>query len=64
MPGILPMGNAGSVAGITRPVVVPVSGTSMMNPLSASFAPLQQVFLAPPVQQNVASVVQKLNQVR
>ncbi|KAM7520658.1 hypothetical protein LguiB_019620 [Lonicera macranthoides] len=62
VPGILPMGNAGSVAGITLPVVVPVSGTSLMNPLSASFVPLQQVFLAPPVQQNAAYVVQKLNQ--
>ncbi|KAA8547914.1 hypothetical protein F0562_004343 [Nyssa sinensis] len=62
IPGILPLGNIGSLAGIAHAGVAPVSGTLLRNPLIASSATVQQVFQAPLILPHTAAVVQKTNQ--
>lgn len=60
VPGVLPLGNTGSLAGIALPGVVPAAGASLMNPISASYRTLQQVLLVPSIQQHAAALVQKI----
>ncbi|KAL2528615.1 Protein RIK [Forsythia ovata] len=61
LPGILPLANPGSLARISLPVVIPVSGASIINPLSTTGASLPQV-LQVPLQQHAAAIVQKFVQ--
>ncbi|KAF3444857.1 hypothetical protein FNV43_RR14550 [Rhamnella rubrinervis] len=53
VPGVLPVGNMGSLSGITTPIP---------NSLAASCVNVPQVIQAPLIQQHTAAVVPKLNQ--
>ncbi|CAK9162989.1 unnamed protein product [Ilex paraguariensis] len=61
LPGIVPFGQLGSLAGISIPGVSPMFGVSLMNPLTASCETSPQVFPVPLVQQHTATPVQKMN---
>lgn len=54
VPGVLPLLNMGSFVGITRP------GTSLINPLTASYGHLQQRFPASSIQQHPTVLAQKI----
>ncbi|XP_071703750.1 protein RIK-like isoform X2 [Rutidosis leptorrhynchoides] len=58
--GIPSFGNVGSFIGPTHAGVAPVSTASLINPLIGSYGHLQQVLLAPSMQQQVTSMVQKI----
>lgn len=60
--GILPLGDMGSVTGITRPGVAPVSAALLTNPLTANCVTIPQGIHASSTQQHAAPVVLKLNQ--
>ncbi|KAK9116009.1 hypothetical protein Sjap_014956 [Stephania japonica] len=62
VPGVLPLSNIGSAFGIAFPGVAALSGVSMTNNVPTTCAAISQVFQGPLAQQNVAAVVQKLNQ--
>ncbi|KAF8408207.1 hypothetical protein HHK36_007351 [Tetracentron sinense] len=62
LPGVLPLGNMGSLVGITLPGVATLSGALLTSPLPATCATVPLVFQAPPIQHHTAAVVQKLNQ--
>ncbi|KAK9118348.1 hypothetical protein Scep_016441 [Stephania cephalantha] len=63
VPGVLPFRNIGSAVGIAFPGVAALSGVSMANPVPTTCAAISQVLQGSLLaQQNVAAVVQKLNQ--
>ncbi|KAK9106805.1 hypothetical protein Syun_022816 [Stephania yunnanensis] len=63
VPGVLPFSNIGSAVGIAFPGVAALSGVSMANLVPTTCAAISQVLQGSLLaQQNVAAVVQKLNQ--
>ncbi|XP_059670435.1 protein RIK isoform X2 [Cornus florida] len=64
VPGILPLGNVGSLVGIGLPGVAAASGALLMNPLTACSTTVPQVFQVPSIQPHTAAVVQKITQAK
>ncbi|KAI4346665.1 hypothetical protein L6164_007543 [Bauhinia variegata] len=62
VPGVFALGNTTHTGGIAFPVVAPMSGALLTNPLAASSTVVSQALQAPSVQQDTAAAVQKLNQ--
>ncbi|XP_058080270.1 protein RIK isoform X2 [Magnolia sinica] len=60
-PGVLPLG-VGNIVGISLPAIAPLSGAVVTNPVAATGASVPQIFQVPTIQQNTATIVQKLNQ--
>ncbi|GKB96685.1 protein RIK isoform X1 [Tanacetum coccineum] len=61
VPGVHPLGNMGAFIGAGHPgVAAPVSTASMMNNVAASYGHLQQVLLAPLMQQHATALAQKI----
>lgn len=64
VPGVRPLGNTGTLGGITLPGVTPMPCALFMNPLAAGCINVPQVIQAPLTQQHAAAAFPKLNQVR
>ena len=63
VPGILQLGNSGSLAAITLPGVASSPGTLLTNPLLSSSVTIPQVLQVPLIQPHATAVIQKINQV-
>ncbi|OVA02150.1 hypothetical protein BVC80_8787g16 [Macleaya cordata] len=61
VPGVLPLNNMGTLVGVTLPGVTPLSSSIVTNAMPATYTAVPKIFQASSIQQNVASVVQKLN---
>ncbi|XP_048327245.2 protein RIK isoform X3 [Ziziphus jujuba] len=64
VPGVLPLGNIGTPAGIALPGVTPMPSAILMNPLAAGSVNVPQLIQAPLTQQHTAAAFPKLNQVK
>ncbi|XP_057481608.1 protein RIK [Actinidia eriantha] len=64
VPGILQLGNTGSLAAITFPGVALAPGALLTNPLPSSSVTISQVLQAPLIQPHATAVAQKINQTK
>ncbi|XP_042498265.1 protein RIK isoform X4 [Macadamia integrifolia] len=62
VPGVLPLGNAGSLVGMALPGITAPSGALLTNPLPTTGATVPHMLQALSIPLNTSTVVQKLNQ--
>ncbi|KAJ4973466.1 hypothetical protein NE237_006640 [Protea cynaroides] len=62
VPGVLPLGNVGSLVGVALPGMTTPSGALLTNPLSATCTTAPHIFQPLSIPLNTSAVVQKLNQ--